>query len=67
MSVDSSFTAAGEARAFSCPTGFSLKLQTLLQEYRNWKEKWLLAERKLKDSPHITDEVLQTQLLNALS
>ena len=25
------------------------------------------AERKLKDSPHVTDEVLQTQLLNALS
>ena len=24
-------------------------------------------ERKLKDSPHVTDKVLQTQLLNALS
>ena len=37
------------------------------QEFRNWKGKWLLAERKLRDSPHVTDEVLQTQLLNALS
>ena len=41
--------------------------QTLLQEFRNWKGKWSLAERKLQDSPHVTDEVLQTQLLNALS
>ena len=41
--------------------------QMLLQEFRNWKGKWSLAERKLKDSPHVTDEVLQTQLLNALS
>ena len=36
----------------------------LLQEFRNWKGKWSLAERKLRDSPH---EVLQSQLLNALS
>ena len=41
--------------------------QTLLQEFRNWKGKWSLAEGKLRDSPHVTDEVLQTQLLNALS
>ena len=41
--------------------------QTLLQEFRNWKGKWLLAERKLLDSTHVMDEVLQTQLLNALS
>ena len=41
--------------------------QTLLQEFRNWKEKWSLAKRKLKDSPHVMDEVLHTQLLNALS
>ena len=26
-----------------------------------------MAERKLWDSPHVTDEVLQSQLLNALS
>ena len=38
--------------------------QTLLQEFRNWKGKWSLAERKLRDSPHVTDE---TQLLNSLS
>ena len=31
--------------------------QTLLQEFRNWKGRWSLAERKLRDSPHITDEV----------
>ena len=43
------------------------KPQTLLLEYRNWKGKWLLAKRKLKDSPHVTDDVLQTQLLNDLS
>ena len=41
--------------------------QTLLQEFWNWKGKWSLAERKLWDSPHVTDEVLQSQLLNALS
>ena len=26
-----------------------------------------MAERKLRDSPHVTDEILQSQLLNALS
>ena len=41
--------------------------QMFLQEFRNWKGKWSLAERKLKDSPQVTDEVLQTQLLNAMS
>ena len=38
-----------------------------LQEFRNWKGKWSWAERKLRDSLHVTDEVLQTQLLNHLS
>ena len=32
--------------------------QTLLQRYQYWKGKWLLNERKLKDSPHVTNEVL---------
>ena len=34
--------------------------QTLLQEFRNWKGKRSLAERKLRGSPHVTDCLLYT-------
>ena len=37
--------------------------QTPLQEFRNWKGKWSLAERKLQDSPHVTDDKLPTYQL----